>query len=184
MYPTLPATTGDPMATSYTTTAPPSTLGSLFDNDARRRYSGGMLQRAAPSSGAEAIDSAMSDTSATPPAKSPTVRKASKPEIASSLIDPALGGNNVTSPVANSDSVHSEERPSAADKAEELWVENIRVIEALRQYVRERLAKKEYVGEDGLAVEAEEDRDGMEGVEHEKPKVAKSEAPLYPVLRA
>jgi hypothetical protein len=184
MYPTLPATTGDPMDTSYTTTAPPSTLGSLFDNDARRRYSGGMLQRAAPSSGAEAIDSAMSDTSATPPAKSPTVRKASKPEIASSLIDPALGGNNVTSPVANSDSVHSEERPSAADKAEELWVENIRVIEALRQYVRERLEKKEYVGEDGLAVEAEEDRDGMEGVEHEKPKEAKSEAPLYPVLRA
>jgi len=90
----------------------------------------------------------------------------------------------VTSPVANSDSVHSEERPSAADKAEELWVENIRVIEALRQYVRERLEKKEYVGEDGLAVEAEEDRDGMKGVEHEKPKEAKSEAPLYPVLRA
>jgi hypothetical protein len=187
MYPTLPATTAhDNMETSYTTAAAPtSTLGSMFDNDPRRRYNGGMLQRAAPSSGAEVMDSAMSDTSATPPAKSPAMRKASKPEIASSLIDPALGGNNVTSPSAHSDSVNSDEKAAAAEKAEEEWVGNIRVIEALRQYVRERLEKREYVDEDGIGVDSgEEKHDGMEGVEHSKAGEEKGdEAPLYPVLK-
>jgi hypothetical protein len=154
-YPSLPAVSLG--YSPHSTTAPTSTLGTNFDTDARRRYSGGMLQRSANSR-----DMDGSDGSRTP---SPIIKKT---EL--SAIDPALGG--VRSPSSRSDS-----GDSARDRAEEAWIENIRVIEALRKLISDRLERKQYVDEDN-------DVD-MSGTEREEEKKAeKSSESLYPTLRA
>lgn len=86
-------------------------------------------------------------------------------QSSSSNIDPALSG--VSSPGAASDS-----EQSARDRAEEVWVENIRVIEALKRMVAERLERHEY--EDDTA---EHQRENSQ-------ETVKQEQSLYPVLRA
>ncbi len=125
-YPNLPAVTLG--YSPHSTTAPASTLGTNFDTDPRRRYSGGMLQRSA---NPDRMD--VSDDSATP---SPRLSSAPRPEIIRSEvthnIDPALSG--ISSPAEASDSGES-----ARDRAEEAWLENIRVVEALRQFIGDRL---------------------------------------------
>lgn len=108
LYPTLPAVTSGYPGQSAT-----STLGPTFDPDPRRRYSGGMLQRA--STGPR-----LQDGEITP-----------KGEYAVS---------SVSSPAAESDSGTE----SRDDQAYEAWLENIRVIEYLREYVIDRLKRKEY----------------------------------------
>lgn len=149
-YPSLPAVTLG--YSPHSTAAPTSTLGTNFDSDPRRRYSGGMLQRSAP------MDT--SDDSRTP---SPPVRKT---EV-SNNIDPALSG--VQSP-----GERSESGDSARDRAEEAWIENIRVIEALRKLISDRLERKEYVDDD--------DDVSMSGTERKEERPA--EKSLYPTLRA
>ena len=84
-----------------------------------------------------------------------------------SNIDPALSG--VSSPGATSDS------ESARDRAEEIWVENIRVIEALKRMVAERLERHEY--------EEDPAENQNAPAEHGQEQV-KQEQSLYPVLRA
>ncbi|RAL59728.1 hypothetical protein DID88_000361 [Monilinia fructigena] len=74
----------------------------------------------------------------------------------SNNIDPAL--SSVSSPTADR-SIDSGE--SARDRAEEAWIENIRVIEALRRYVSERLQNGEYVKDD------EEEDVSMTGTDRE-----------------
>ena len=113
-----------------------------------------MLQRSAPSK----IITSESATS------SPTILKT---EV-SSNIDPALSG--VQSPGERSDS-----GDSARDRAEEAWIENIRVIEALRKLISDRLERNEYVDDD-------EDV-SMSGTEQRR-EVEKSSESLYPTLRA
>jgi len=149
-YPSLPAVTLG--YSSHPTAAPTSTLGTNFDSDPRRRYSGGMLQRSARS----VMDT--SDDSRTP---SPTIRNT---EV-SSNIDPALSG--VQSPSDSGD--------SARDRAEESWIENIRVIEALRRLINDRLERKQYVDDD--------DDVSMSGAEPKEDKAEKSSQSLYPTLR-
>lgn len=146
----------------HSATAPTSTLGPIFDSDPRRRYSGGMLQRSANSRGSE-MDT--SDDSATPSPKNttPTLRHA----VVSSNIDPALSG--VASPGA-----HSESGESAKDRAEEAWIENIRVVEALRKLIQDKLERHEYVEEEG---------DVSMGGTEVKQEVTSSQS-LYPTLRA
>jgi len=109
----------------------------------------------------------VSDDSRTPTPKETTPRLETiiRTDV-SSNIDPALSG--VTSP-----SEFSEGGDSARDRAEEAWIENIRVIEALRKLIQERLERKEYDDED-------EDID-MSG---NKVKMEESSQNLYPVLRA
>ncbi|KUJ20960.1 uncharacterized protein LY89DRAFT_420751 [Mollisia scopiformis] len=163
-YPTLPAVSLG--YSPHAQTAPTSTLGTNFDSDPRRRYSGGMLQRQAPRS------SEMMDTSDDSPTPSPKV--ATTPTLSREVtnnIDPALSG--VTSPTGTSQSDSGE---SARDRAEELWIENIRVVEALRKYIGDRLERKEYI-------EEEEDV-SMSGTGEEKREEKKEEESLYPVLRA
>merc|ERR1711939_1158933 len=63
MYPSLPASSSD-MAYAAANSA---TLSGMFDNDERRRYSGGMLQRAAPDKDKDEMD-IVTDGSVTPPA--------------------------------------------------------------------------------------------------------------------
>jgi hypothetical protein len=159
-YPSLPTVSmGYP---PHSTTAPTSTLGTNFDSDLRRRYSGGMLQRSAnPQSDMTDV----SDDSATPsPKESHTPRPELRTTEISSNIDPALSG--IASP-----GVSSESGESAQDRAEEAWIGNIRVIEALRKFISELIERKEYDSDDV----------SMGGTEEKAEKAPES---LYPVLRA
>ncbi|KAI1074332.1 hypothetical protein F5B20DRAFT_563809 [Whalleya microplaca] len=115
LYPTLPAVTSGYPGQSAT-----STLGPSFDSDPRRRYSGGMLQRA--SAGPRPFMER--EPSSTP--------KASESAVSS-----------VSSPSAESEtSIENRE-----DQAYEAWLENVRVIEYLREYVIDRIRRKEYDAE-------------------------------------
>jgi len=165
-YPSLPSVTLG--YSPHSTTAPAATLGTNFDSDPRRRYSGGMLQRSANPRNVDMMD--VSDDSRTPSPKELTPRPETiiKTEV-SSNIDPALSG--VSSP-----GEHSEGGDSARDRAEEAWIENIRVIEALRKLISDRLERKEY--------DEEEDVSMSGTVYRSDEKAEKSSENLYPVLRA
>jgi len=161
-YPSLPAVSIG--YSPHSTTAPTSTLGPNFDSDPRRRYSGGMLQRSAvPKS--EMMDTSDNDSTPSPKETTPTIRTS----VVSSNIDPALSG--VTSP-----SAQSESGESAKDRAEEAWIENIRVVEALRKLIQDKLERREYVEEEDVSMS------GTEGTEVKAEE--KSSESLYPVLRA
>ncbi|KAI0481092.1 hypothetical protein GGR56DRAFT_688558 [Xylariaceae sp. FL0804] len=116
LYPTLPAVTSGYPGQSAT-----STLGPNFSAD-QRRYSGGMLQRS--SNGTHAfIEREGAGTPRASPADAPG------------------SGSAVSSPSAQSETSSSEHRE---DQEYENWLENIRVIESLREYVLDRLRRKEY----------------------------------------
>ncbi|KFY48531.1 hypothetical protein V496_10260, partial [Pseudogymnoascus sp. VKM F-4515 (FW-2607)] len=68
------------------------------------------------------------------------------------------------------------EEGDARDRAEEVWVENIRVIEALRKLIADRLERGEYEDD-------KPDTEMGEAQEAQGEKV-KAEESLYPVLRA
>jgi hypothetical protein len=158
-YPSLPSVSLG--YSPHSTTAPTSTLGTNFDIDSRRRYSGGMLQRSAL---AATMDS--SDDSPTPSPKPPT-HTIIRTEVTNN-IDPALSG-------VNSPGATSESGDSARDRAEEAWIENIRVIEALRKLINDKLERKDY----------EDDEDTtMGGTDEKETRVEKTSENLYPVLRA
>jgi hypothetical protein len=162
-YPSLPAVS---MGYSpHSTTAP--TLGTNFDSDQRRRYSGGMLQRSANPRSVDVMD--VSDDSATPSPKERTLQPLT---LTASNIDPALSG--VSSPGVSSPGVQSESGDSARDRAEEAWIENIRVIEALRKFISDKLERREY----------EDDEDTSMGGTEDKTEAEKSSENLYPTLRA
>lgn len=111
-----------------------------------------------------------SDDSPTPSPKAATTPTLSRE--ATHNIDPALSG--VMSPTGTSQSDSGE---SARDRAEELWIENIRVVEALRKYIGDRLDRKDYV-------EDEEQDVSMSGTGEESTESKKPDQSLYPVLRA
>lgn len=139
MYPTLPTSSGMDYGVN-TSAAPPSTLGSVFDNDDRRRYSGGTLQRARPPprrGSGDAMDIS-SEGSATPPA-SARPKKASPSD---NVIDPSLEGPPATpraveealkSPASTSTAAANEEKQ---DQKYSAWLENMRLIEYLRDLVK------------------------------------------------
>lgn len=139
MYPTLPTSSGMEYGVN-TSAAPPSTLGSVFDNDDRRRYSGGTLQRARPPprrGSGDAMD-VSSEGSATPPA-SARPKKASPSD---NVIDPSLEGPPATpraveealkSPASTSTAAANEEKQ---DQKYSAWLENMRLIEYLRDLVK------------------------------------------------
>jgi len=156
MYPNLP--TSLPAVNQGFGQSTTATLGPSFDNSERRRYSGGMLQRArgaAPRPSEEPTSGA-----ATP--------KASEPSI------------SVSSPSSESDvSDATREREEQYDR----WLENMRVIESLREYVRRRLDRKDYIDEAGQS----RDADAMD-VDVKSPQAPSSSLPkkegnsLYPIL--
>ena len=180
MYPTLPAMSAQVTMAGYpsSSTAPTSALGTVFDNDQRRRYSGGMLQKASKpprDGGSDEMDT--SEGAATPKAtsgkfsnsetdgKSPS-GKAPSP----SLIDPTL--SEFSSPIE-----------SEADKAQEAWVENIRVIEALRKFIAEKLEKGDYDDEKGTDQEMK-DAATVGANKGDTVREMTDTESLYPVLKA
>ncbi|KAJ9213239.1 transcriptional regulator family: C2H2 zinc finger [Paecilomyces variotii] len=199
MYPRLPSTTmPDSMSAGYpstTSAAPASTLGGIFDNDDRRRYGGNNLQRARPDSASQAMDLSLDDEARTPPAKELEARQPSPEGISSSLIDPAL--HRSSSPDAEAALRAAQAATEAADRAEEQWVEHVRLIENLRKYISFRLENGDFEDSEkstprSAGETAHEGR--MEGVEDESaaeikvqpaesPAKAEPSAPLYPTLR-
>ncbi|KAI1374550.1 hypothetical protein F4677DRAFT_425408 [Hypoxylon crocopeplum] len=115
LYPTLPAVTSGYPGQSAT-----STLGPTFDTDPRRRYSGGMLQRASVGPRPH-LDRELRELS-------------SPPKVPESAI------SAVSSPSAESEA----SAEAREDQAYEAWLEHIRIIEYLREYIVDRLKRKEY----------------------------------------
>ncbi|KAI9702209.1 MAG: hypothetical protein M1820_006291 [Bogoriella megaspora] len=135
------------------TSAPTPGLASSFEDVPGRRYSGGRLQRAAPGG----------------------VRGAEDGEV--DMMDGAAGEKGDAE--AGSPSLEGSE-DSAAEREEEMWVETIRVVEALRDYVRERLERGMFEDEDGDGRE-EVDMDADGGVGEKR--VQMETESLYPTLR-
>lgn len=163
MYPTLPGPNAGSASGGYlpSSMAPTSTLGNQFDQDNRRRYSGGRLQKAQPlrpkvedamdisedgvSTPKNAEDSSSSETGTI---TRPHTRR--NVNFSNSNLDPALGGEASPS---------SGELSEGAIKANEMWVGNARTIEALRTWINQRLEQHDYesdgeeVGEDQVKEE-------------------------------
>ena len=151
MYPTLPGPTTGNSPGGYLPSgmAPTSTLGNQFDHEQRRRHSGGRLQRAQPKpeDPMDTSDDVISipknkvfDSSSSSEAGSapkPTVRRKVDTNFSSSNLDPALGG-------IGSPSSGNGELDETAIKANEMWVNNARTIEALKTWISQRLEKHEY----------------------------------------
>jgi len=178
MYPTLPSVNAmSDMSGNYSTSsAPASALATSFDSDGGRRYSGGLLQKAVVR---RENEDRMDTSDDSTPAASPKERHKSEGqgdnlrkdvnkiqfESPSAAIDPALW-----SPGQASDG-----SGEASDKQQESWVENIRMIEQLRQYIKEKLERGEFDADD------DEEMGGRMPTKTENEKDAES---LYPVLRA
>lgn len=146
MYPSLPAVTGmSDIGSNYptTTSAPASGLSSGFDLEGRR-YSGGRLQRQAPDHKPDTEMTDADDDGSRTPKQSDAQRPKSK---GNSSIDPALRGDEGGSDSASTPAATSE----VDDKRQEEWVENIRLIEALRKWVGERLKVGDYENQEGDA---------------------------------
>ena len=162
MYPTLPSVSA---MSDMSAAAPSSGLAPAFDTDNRRRFSGNLLQKAAPDRSESSMDTS-SD------AGSPKDRHDSEHDslhhnvnqlaLHSPKVDPALRSPSVSSSTTEQ-----------GDSSQQSWVENIRVIERLRAYLKERL-------------EAHDFSDDEEDVKHdEERRMSDDDAHnLYPVLRA
>lgn len=159
MYPTLP--TSLPTVSQGFGQSTTTTLGPSYESNERRRYSGGILQRAR----ATPISPLHESTSA-----------ASTPKASDSAL-------SVGSPSSESDvSEATRERDEQYDR----WLENMRVIESLREYVRGRLHRREFV-EEHAEHTPDREPDAMD-VDVKSPKIEVKNLPregssLYPILR-
>ena len=182
MYPTLPTT-----ATSNPNMAPSSNLGTQFDQDIRRRHSGGALQKAQPARGAAVKvkheddpsheDSMDVDDPPTSSADTPifTHTNVSSSKISKHNIDPALAGA-----FDPSDGSDSPTPPAVATgEVDETWVENMRLLEALKAFVKGRLERGEWEDED-----ADPDADPEANGEMLKNEEMGMGGGMYPVLRS
>ncbi len=173
MYPTLPGATSDATANGYGSSsnmAPTSTLGSQFDNQPRRRYSGNRLGKAQPLNRAPKREEM--DTSEDYPAVQKNVAVSSSSSEAGSVVKPQtrrmvdFSSSNLDPALGGTASPSSGEMDEGAIKANEMWLGHARTIEALRKWIKQRLENHEYESEG-------EEREGKEGTPS-----------LYPVLGA
>ncbi|KAL3435819.1 hypothetical protein BDV09DRAFT_66292 [Aspergillus tetrazonus] len=149
MYPRLPSAT-DGMTSGYTaasSAAPPSTLGGIFDNDERRRYTGGTLQRARPASRAASESMDLSSDDKESGERTPK-------QISASLIDPALHSGSPGEDDVTRTAKAATEVAERSDVQSE-WVEKVRLIEYLRNYIANRLERGEFSDDS----EQEQDQD-------------------------
>lgn len=168
MYPSLP--TSLPAVSQGFGQSATATLGPSFETNERRRYSGGMLQRARGA----------------PPRLVVEERRGSATPKASE------SAPSVSSPSSESDTSESvKEREEVYEK----WVENMRAIETLRDYVRSRLQRHDFEDEptggpspikkeggvDAMDVDPKDAKSPKSSVKsHDGPKEGSS---LYPLLR-
>lgn len=158
--------------------APTSSLATSFDGDVRKRFSVGQLQKVACPIEEERMDTSsdISTPKASPP-RSPGKDANDKKvlakedeeklnsivsEIQNSDLHPSLRGpmptqasedvnmtsTDSTSPAADDASTPTASSMTQEDKDQEAWVENVRIIEALRAFIKDRLEREEYEDEE------------------------------------
>lgn len=205
MYPRLPSTSlAESMAAGYptaTSAATSSTLSGVFDHDDRRRYTGGTLQRARPNARQpseppmDLSPDGKEDGESTPSAKPRSNQSDSPSRLSANVIDPALHSSASPDPEATQRTAQA--ATEVADRADVQWVEKVRLVEYLRNYVSSRLERGEFDDEQGEQKQASAQETGedshMEGTGSENnagserpANESKSEpngANLYPVLR-
>ena len=165
MYPLIPTSAADYASLA----ASAATMGSMYEEDTRRRYGGGNLQRAAPSKSDDGMDIERSDGSVTPPASAINKGKQKGGSPSAGVIDPALGGDAST-PKADKE-----------EQAQEEWLQNLRLIEWMRDFIKKQLeAPEESIKEEGKSEHADTIM-GEASEESEQRK--KDEEALYPVLK-
>ncbi|KAF2114496.1 hypothetical protein BDV96DRAFT_576919 [Lophiotrema nucula] len=174
MYPTLPSVSA--AISDLSAAAPSSGLAPAFDADGRRRYSGNLLQKHAPGRrGSDEMDTSEDDASPKDSRRSSEQdtlhHNVNQLAIHSPKVDPALSAS-MRSPSQVSST--STEQPGEA--SQQYWVENIRTIEKLREYIRERLTTHDY--------SSDSDEDEAGPVKTEPSPRTDDEQHLYPVLRA
>ena len=133
--------------TAASSAAPPSTLGGIFDNDERRRYTGGTLQRARPASRAASESMDLSSDDKESGERTPK-------QISASLIDPALHSGSPGEDDVTRTAKAATEVAERSDVQSE-WVEKVRLIEYLRNYIANRLERGEFSDDS----EQEQDQD-------------------------
>lgn len=174
MYPSLPASSSD-MAYAAANAA---TLGGMYDDESRR-YRGGMLQRAAPAKKDGDEMETASDGSVTPPASAinRAAKGKDKADLKDSVIDPALSSAADAS-TPRSDVTKEEDRETA-------WVQNMRLIEWMRDIIKKRLERGEYDEDNADASSAKKEGESadaeMTGTDEKSEKTDQEQ--LYPVLR-
>lgn len=165
MYPTLPSVSA---MSDMSAAAPSSGLAPAFDADGRRRFSGNLLQKAAP----DRQDGDHMDTSS--PGSSPKDREDSEHDSLHHNVNQLAIHSPKVDPALRSPSVSSDTPTETGDSSQQSWVENIRVIERLRAYLKERLESHDFVS----------DEDDDNDVKHERRMSDDDAHNLYPVLRA
>jgi len=165
MYPTLPSVSA---MSDMSAAAPSSGLAPAFDADGRRRFSGNLLQKAAPDRrGSDSMD--ISSDSGSPKERDidheSLHHNVDQLAIHSPKVDPALRSPSVVSSAAT----------ETGESSQHSWVENMRVIERLRAYLKDRLEAHEY---------SSDDEDGDVKHESERRMSDDDAHNLYPVLRA
>lgn len=165
MYPTLPSVSA---MSDMSAAAPSSGLAPAFDADGRRRFSGNLLQKAAPGRrGSDEMDTA-SDGS------SPKDHDFEHENLHHNVNQLAIHSPKVD-PALRSPSVSSDTATEVGDNSQQSWVENIRVIERLRAYLKERLDTNDF---------SSEDDDDEHDIKDESSMNDDDAHNLYPVLRA
>lgn len=170
MYPSLPSSSSDFASIA----ANAATLGSMYDEDSRRRFGGGMLQRSAPSKSDDGMDIERSDGSVTPPASAMNKGKErSKGSPKDSVIDPALSGDASTP------------KGDKAEDAQEEWLQNLRLIEWMREYIKKQLESGTLDDEQQAKKEQDVKQESadVDMTEAQDEERKKDEEQLYPVLR-
>jgi hypothetical protein len=161
MYPTLPSVSA---MSDMSAAAPSSGLAPAFDADGRRRYSGNLLQKAAPDRrNNDQMDTA-EDGSRRGSDQDNLHHNVNQLAIHSPKVDPALSMRS-PSQISSSSTEHPE------GMSQQSWVENIRTIERLRHFIKERLDHHDYIDDDNDAVKAES-------------RLNDDAQNLYPVLQA
>ncbi|RJE17184.1 hypothetical protein PHISCL_10479 [Aspergillus sclerotialis] len=131
-----------------------ATLSGLYETDDRRRWDGGRLQRAAPGKIKDEMDMG-SDGSVTPPASAANKESKGKKKASpqDSVIDPALAS------AEGAETPRSGESKDAPDQTE-MWVQNMRLIEWMREFIKKKLQSGDY--EDGAGPAKDSAKDSGE----------------------
>lgn len=165
MYPTLPSVSA---MSDMSAAAPSSGLAPASDADGRRRYSGNLLQKAAPArhehDQMDTSDDAQESKHDRDSEQDNLHHTVNQLAIHSPKVDPAL---SMRSPSAVSSA--STEQPN--ETSQQTWVENIRTIERLRAYLKERLEAQDFADDEDIKHEDES-------------RMSDDARDLYPVLRA
>ncbi len=138
---------------------PTATLGTQHDNDFRPRRGGGYLQKARPVRSTRHED--RMDTGQDSGPRAPVAQMRPKADYSNSNIDPALSGEEPSSSAAANEATEDAHARTSAP-ADDVWLNTVRTVEALRKYIAVRLDNGEYEHEEGVTKrEAEGETPGL-----------------------